>query len=60
MFVGLEAYGRLGWDGQGVWDGWTLPWTDMWGTDGAMVPAGEPSSGSSTTKVKKVTPVDIM
>ncbi|KAJ0762621.1 putative myeloid leukemia factor [Helianthus annuus] len=41
-----------------------LPWMDMWGTEGAMVPTGEPepepSSGSSATRVKKVTPIDIM
>ncbi|KAI7742052.1 hypothetical protein M8C21_030058 [Ambrosia artemisiifolia] len=57
---GLEAYGHLGWNDKGTWDGWALPWMDVWGTDGAMVPAGEPSSGSSATRVKKVTPVDIM
>ncbi|KAI3800463.1 hypothetical protein L1987_28554 [Smallanthus sonchifolius] len=57
---GPEAYGHLGWNTQGAWDGWALPWMDMMGTEGAMVPAGEPSSGSSTTRVKKVTLVDIM
>ncbi|MFS7932691.1 putative myeloid leukemia factor [Helianthus anomalus] len=65
---GLEAYGQLGWDGQGAWDGWAqalaLPWMDMWGTEGAMVPTGEPepepSSGSSATRIKKVTPIDVM
>ncbi|XP_076948709.1 uncharacterized protein LOC143621060 [Bidens hawaiensis] len=62
-FSSLEnaGYGQLGWNADEGWDGWALPWMDMWGTDGAMVPAGgEPSSGSSTTRVKKVTPVDIM
>ncbi|KAD3336279.1 hypothetical protein R6Q59_028488 [Mikania micrantha] len=58
--AGLESFGQLGWNTQGAWDGWALPWMDMWGTNGAMVPAGEPSSGSPTTRVKKVTPVDIM
>lgn len=53
--AGLGAYGHLGWIDEGAWDRWTLPWTD-----GAMVTAGEPSSGSSTGRVKKVTPVDIM
>ena len=60
MLIGLEAYGHLGWKGDGDWDMWMLPWTDMLGTDGAMVPAGEPPSGSSTARDKKVTRVDIM
>nr|XP_043621665.1 uncharacterized protein LOC122593335 [Erigeron canadensis] len=58
--AGLNDFGLLGWNDQGAWDRWTLPWTDPWGADGAMVPAGEPTSDSSTSRVKKVTPVDIM
>ncbi|XP_071718005.1 uncharacterized protein [Rutidosis leptorrhynchoides] len=58
--AGLDAFGQLGWNDMGAWDKWTLPWIGPWGTDGQIVPAGEPSNGSGTEKVKKVTPVDIM
>ncbi|KVH89194.1 uncharacterized protein LOC112526895 [Cynara cardunculus var. scolymus] len=60
--AGLNVYGRLGWNDHGAWDGWMLPWTNPWESDGAMVTAGEPSSGSSTSagKIKKVRAVDIM
>lgn len=56
--AGVNLYGQLGWNNHGGWDGWTNPW----GTDGIMVTAGEPSSGSSTStgRIKKVRPVDIM
>ncbi|KAJ9560195.1 hypothetical protein OSB04_005355 [Centaurea solstitialis] len=58
---GPNLYGHLplGWNNDGGWDGWTLPW----GTVGTMVTAGEPSSGGSSTStgnVKKVRQVDIM
>ncbi|KAL4562799.1 hypothetical protein LXL04_026830 [Taraxacum kok-saghyz] len=52
---GFKSLENAGWNDEGGWDRWRLPWTD-----GAMVTAGEPGSGSSSTRVKKITPVEII
>ncbi|GKB78441.1 40S ribosomal protein S13 [Tanacetum coccineum] len=54
-FSSLENAGLLHFrrNGHETGTGGHYPWTDMWGTDGAMVPAGEPPSGSPTTRDKK-------